>query len=162
MVYVFADTEPDDAAVLLLMRDANEDGRFEFPGEFVAQAINGYGTSIMNVATPAAPGNYELWAWALIAGGENSHVDIDIAVMQGRQLRLVNRPRGLADGASWEMRVCAQDVGELTGPMSGMIQFSYDSPPRLFRIAVDWRPSSAPTRWSSFLPIAVYGHASRP
>ena len=115
----------------------------------------------MNVAGPLAPGDYQLWAWAQAVAGEGSLLDLDVTVVQGANLRLENVPRGLADGAAWEMRVCAQDVAEFEAPMTGMIQFSYDSPPRLFRIAVDWRPATVGPSPSLLLPFGLRTHELR-
>lgn len=160
LVYVVADTEPDDAVGLYLMADLNGDGRFVLAdGELVDQGIGTAGTSLLYVSSPLPAGNYQLWVHGAVVNGAASMVDLDIRVAQGRHLRLENRPRGLADGATWEMRVCADDVGGLTGPMQGMIEFSYDSPPRRFRIMVDWVPSPAPPRWSNYLPLTLRDQA---
>jgi hypothetical protein len=51
------------------------------------------------------------------------------------------------------MRVCADDVAGLTAPMQGTIEFSYDSPPRRFRVMVDWTPAAAPSTWTVYLPV---------
>lgn len=164
-VYVVADTEPDDAVGLYLMRDANGDGRFTLVDDtLVAQGIGGPGTSLLYVSDPLPAGAYQLWVHGAVVGGAESTLDLDIRVFDGRDLRLENVPRGLADGARWEMRVCADDVGERTAPMQGAIEFAYDSPPRRFRIMVDWRPEPARTSWTAFLPVALrrYGGAERP
>jgi hypothetical protein len=159
MAYAVADTEPDDMVVLLLLRDADGDGVFTYPTEVVASAYDGVGTSILNVAVPLAAGDYQLWAWGVAVNGAQSYMDLDLTVMQGQNLRLENQPRGLADGAIWTMRVCAEGVNDFTEPMNGMIQFSYDSPPRLFRIPVDWSPRAVPP--ALFLPLALDTHALR-
>ncbi|MBK8541109.1 MAG: beta-lactamase family protein [Ardenticatenia bacterium] len=153
-VYVVGDTEPDDAVGLYLMRDANGDGQFALAdGELAAQGIGAPGTSLLYGFDPLPAGQYQLWVHGAQVAGESSTVNLDITVFQGRNLRLENHPRGLSDGATWEMRVCADDVAGLTVPMRGTIEFSYDSPPRRFRIMVDWKPAAAPSRWSVYLPV---------
>jgi len=155
-VYIVADTEPDDAVGLYLMRDANGDGLFTLEDDaLVAQGIGGLGTSLLYASDPLLAGAYRLWVHGAVVGGAESTLDLDIRVLDGRNLRLENVPRGLADGADWEMRVCAEDVSELTEPMQGVIEFAYDSPPRRFRIMVGWQPEPEPTRWTSFLPVAL-------
>lgn len=164
-VYVVADTEPDDAVGLYLMRDANGDGQFTLADDtLVAQGIGGPGTSLLYASDPLPAGDYRLWVHGVVVGGAASTLDLDIRVFDGRDLRLENVPRGLADGARWEMRVCADDVGDLTAPMQGAIDFAYDSPPRRFRIMVDWRPEPERTRWTAFLPLTLLRHdwAERP
>lgn len=158
-VYVVADTEQDDAVGLYLLRDANGDGQFTLADDtLVAQGIGDYGTSLLYAYDPLPAGAYQLWVHGAVVGGDQSRVNLDIRVFQGRNLRLENHPRGLADGASWEMRVCADDVADLAGPMQGSIEFSYDSPPRRFRIMVDWKPSDEPRRWDVFLPLSQRGY----
>lgn len=153
-VYVVADTEPDDAVGMYLMRDANGDGQFTLTDDaLVAQAIGVLGTSLLYAFDPLPAGAYQLWVHGAQVAGDSSTVNLDITVFQGRNLRLENQPRGLSDGATWEMRVCADDVAGLTEPMSGTIEFSYDSPPRRFRIMVDWKPAAAPTQWTVHLPV---------
>jgi len=161
-VYVVADTEPDDAVGLHLMADVNGDGRFTIAdGERVAVGIGALGTSLLHAADGLAAGRYQLWVHGALVGGDRSAVNLDIRVFQGRNLRLENHPRGLADGATWEMRVCADDVEDLTGPMSGTIEFAYDSPPRRFRIMVDWKPAAGPRGATILLPLALSDHPLR-
>ncbi len=160
MVYAVADTEPDDAVGLYLVGDFNGDGKFVLEdGELAAQGIGTGGTSLLYATDPLPAGNYELWVHGAQVAGASSTVDLDVRVAQGRHLRLENHPRGLADGASWEMRVCAEGVKALTGPMQGMIEFAYDSPPRRFRIMVDWVPGAVPPGRTIHLPMALQGYA---
>lgn len=152
-VYVTADTEPDDAVGLYLVHDANGDGQFRLAdGELVDVGIGDLGTSLLYAYETLAPGDYQLWVHAVLVGGAQSTVNLDIRVFEGQDLRLENVPRGLADGARWEMRVCAKDVDGLDGPMQGTIEFSYDSPPRRFRIMVDWQPAEGPGPLKLWLP----------
>jgi hypothetical protein len=144
MVYAITKTAPDDAVGLFLVGDMNGDGTFSLAEELVASGFNDMGTSMLYVPTPLPEGDYQLWAWGMVVNGARSWLNLDLRVMQGSQLRLENVPRGLADGASWEMRVCAEGVAALTAPATGMIQFSYDSPPRVFRVMVDWSPDDGP------------------
>jgi hypothetical protein len=144
---------------LHLLLDANGDGVFSFPDERVTAGLAEYGTTLLYAPDGLAPGSYQLWVHGLVVRGAASVVDLHTTIMQGDNLRLENQPRGLADGAHWRMDVCAQDVDDLTGPMTGVIQFAYDSPPRLFRVMVDWRPAARPP--SIYLPLELNGY-SRP
>jgi hypothetical protein len=157
MVYALADTEPEDVASLFLASDLDGDGAF-VDAEVIASGLNDYGTSLLYVSSPLPPGRYQLWAHGSAVFGEGSVVNVELTVMQGDNLRLENKPRGLADGAAWRMRVCADHVEGMTEPTTGMVQFSYDSPPRLFRVMVDWTPSSEPpTPPAVYLPYALPG-----
>jgi hypothetical protein len=114
--------------------------------------LNDYGTSLLYTSSALPAGRYQLWVHGSLVAGESSVVNVDLTVMQGDNLRLENKPRGLADGASWQMRVCADHTEGMTQPRTGMVQFSYDSPPRLFRTMVDWSPPGRPP--AIYLPYA--------
>jgi CubicO group peptidase (beta-lactamase class C family) len=152
-LYAKVETAPTSVTPLLLMRDEDGDGQFVYPDELFWSSANDYGISVLYVAQALDPGSYELWLWGLSVPAEGSVADLQLTVMQGQHLRLENQPRGLADGAEWQMQVCATDMDGFDGPMTGAIQFSYDSPPRLFRIMVDWIPASAPP--PIFLPLGL-------
>jgi CubicO group peptidase (beta-lactamase class C family) len=154
-VYVLADTEPDDTVGLYLLADTNGDGQFaSADGELVTAGLGVPGTSLLHATDPLPAGRYQLWVHGAVVGGADSTVSVEVTVFEGQNLRLENWPRGLSDGATWEMRVCADDVKELTAPMSGTIEFAYDSPPRRFRIMVDWRPVARSPHKRLFLPLS--------
>ncbi len=154
-VYVLADTEPDDAVGMYLLRDANGDGQFALADDVLAaQGVGSLGTSMLYAYDPLPAGHYQLWVHGALVSGTASVVNLDIRVFQGRNLRLENQPPGLADGTRWEMRVCADDVAGLAEPMMGTIEFSYDSPPRRFRVMVDWKPGGEPPRREIYLPMS--------
>jgi CubicO group peptidase (beta-lactamase class C family) len=166
LVYVLAETEPDDAVGLYLVYDANEDGDFTWD-EVVGEGTGTLGATMLYANAPQRisdlegtlpAGDYQLWVWGAYVQGEDSVLDLYMKVMQGNHLRLENRPRGLIDGAEWEMQVCADDMGDADEPMMGMIQFEYDSPPRVFRIMVDWKPAAEPPATPAvYLPFNVTG-----
>jgi D-alanyl-D-alanine carboxypeptidase len=156
--YALADTEPDDAAGVYLVGDLDGDGAFAFPTEVIARPINAFGASLAYASDPLPAGRYQLWVQGIVVQGENSVVNIDLTVMQGSQLRLENRPRGLSDGVTWRMQVCADHVEGLTEPAIGMIEYSYDSPPRVFRTMIDWQPGATPQVPVIYLPLDMKGY----
>jgi hypothetical protein len=155
-VYVVADTEADDVVGLYLMRDGNDDGRFTFAdGELAAEGLGGPGLSLLYAPDPLPAGRYQLWVHGVVVNGDASVLDLDVTVFQGTHLRLEDAPTSLRDGETGELRVCADDVEALDGPRMGAIEFAYDSPPRLFRVMVDWTPAAAPARWTVLLPLTL-------
>jgi len=160
MVYVLARTAPTDALALYLLADLNGDGAFEpDDGEVVARSADDYGTSLLYAPGPLPGGDYQLWVVGQVVRGAEGAADLDITVMRGNNLRLENRPRGLSDGTTWRMEVCADNVADMAEPRLGMVQFSYGSPPRLFRVMVDWQPGQSPP-WvqpTVYLPYARTG-----
>ncbi len=158
LVYVLADTEPDDAVGLYLMGDSNGDGEFSYPDEFIASGVGTAGITMLYVPDGLPPGEYELSVHGAYVNGENSVVSVEMMAPYGEHLRLENVPSELADGTDWQMQVCAQSVEGLDEPATGVIQFEYGRPPRLFRTMVRWTPSEEPEPPPAvYLPLTMRG-----
>lgn len=139
---------PADAADqlgLYLMHDADADGDFAFPEELVGvgQAAGGGAQLFMTTGRPPG-GAYQVWVQGVAIASEDPRFDLNVRVVDGEQLALVDPPTMASAGEMAAVEVCARDVAGLDPEQSweGIVELDYGYSPRRVRIPVSWTPEA--------------------
>ena len=143
-----------DVLELYLLADRNGDGRFAYPDEVVDVGWEGQGYRVLTVTGRPPAGRYQLWVHGVAVRGANRTFTLDTRLVDGDQLRIATAPDSVRAGEQHTVTVCAAEVDGLRGPMSGLVEFDYGSPPRRVRIPVEWAPGG---RHMAFLPMTLSG-----
>lgn len=138
------DLQPGDDAGLYLVGDFDGDGRFAYPGELVDVGWEGSGYRVLTLTGRLPAGRYQLWVHGIEVRGRGRTFSLETRLVHGQQLRVASAPASASAGETLAVEVCAEGVAGLDGPMTGLVDFDYGSPPRRVRIPVKWEPGESP------------------
>jgi hypothetical protein len=128
---------PDDADLdLFVLRDANGDGVFAYPGEQVASATGPTADERILIAGPAN-GRYAVWVhgWAVAPGGSAYRLTIDAPA--GNDITALTDHQGpVAEGADVDLQVCVNLPAGASGELTGEVVVGPPQAPRLVDIPV--------------------------
>ncbi len=138
------DLQAGDDAGLYLLGDANADGRFDYPSELVDVGWEGQGYRILTVNRRLPAGRYQVWVHGISVRGSDRRFQLETRLVHGTQLTVGGAPRLVRAGELLTAEICAEGVEDLAGPMRGLVELDYGSPPRRIRIPVQWSPGEPP------------------
>jgi hypothetical protein len=102
------DVPSDDDIDLFLVRDANGDGTFSYPGEVIGSSTGSTGADEHIEAVRPADGNYQVWlqGWAISGDASTNQAGLTIFPVQGNDLVVTGAPSGpVAAGETVTLKV---------------------------------------------------------
>ncbi len=137
--------DAQDNLDLFLLRDANADGQFTYPGEVVAQSTGARASERIALRGIAPQGAYQVWVLGTRVPNPGTTFDLVMDVIQGDRLTTTAPPR-LEAGETVTLEVCADLAGmeEASGPAAGVLWFGPAGAPLLFEWPVAWQKTAPP------------------
>jgi len=133
---------PEDDLDLIVLRDANTDGNFDYPTEMLGQSLLEFSLEEVTLPGIAAAGNYQIWVhgFQLRDPSQAATFDLTIDVVTGDTILLKDTPRHLRAGDTATVEVCVDPrfAQREAGPAFGLVAFGPGAGPAMFQLPVTW------------------------